>query len=159
MDSQIIIFPHPLNQSIISTLTYTASYSPPVSLSVRVLSDSYFSPYPQSIRYFYTNRHHILCRSPESVFLSSSQFLRFSHATPTPLTAAPLSLSVLVGGLVGFVTWSPSRTSDSAVPLYLSVLVGGWLLIPGNPHAPPTMLSLSVLVGRDGFDQAPLAHP
>ena len=149
MDSQIIIFPHPLNQSIISTLTYTASYSPPVSLSVRVLSDSYFSPYPQSIRYFYTNRHHILCRSPESVFLSSSQFLRFSHATPTPLTAAPLSLSVLVGG-VGFVTWSPSRTSKSAAPLYLCVPVGGVVVDTWPPSCIPNS-AVSIRPGGGEF--------
>ena len=69
-------------------------------------------------------------------------------------------MSVLVGG-GGFVTWSPSRTSDSAAPLYLCVLVrgGGLLLIPCPPHSPPTLLYLYVLVGRDGFDQASLAHP
>ena len=37
--------------------------------------------------------------------------------------------------------------------------LGELLLIPGPPHAPPTMLFLSVLVGRDGFDQAVLTHP
>ena len=44
-------------------------------------------------------------------------------APPTPLTAAPLYLSVLVGG-VGFVTWAPSHTSDSAAPMFLFVLLG-----------------------------------
>ena len=41
--------------------------------------------------------HRILRRSCESVCLSSAQFFCFPRVTPTPLTAAPLPLSVLVG--------------------------------------------------------------
>ena len=69
------------------------------------------------------------------------------RAPPTPLTATPLSLSVLVGG-VGFVTWAPLLTTDSTAPLSLSILMGGGgVLIPGPPRAPPIFLSISVLVG------------
>ena len=36
---------------------------------------------------------------------------------------------------------------------------GGLLLIPGPPHSPQTLFSLYVLVGSNGFDQSPFAHP
>ena len=129
-------------------------------LSVRVFPNS-FSPPPQSIRYFYSYRHHILCRSRESVCPSSYRFVRFPRATLTLLTAAPLSLSVLVGrgGRLVLLHGPPHRPlTPPPCCLYMSWL-GGLLLIPRTPHAPLKFLSLFVLVGRDGFDQPPLAHP
>ena len=125
MSSRINLFPHPPNQSVPSVPIDTASCAAPVSMSVLFLSDSYFSSSPQSILFFYADRHCILRHFRGSVRPSSAQFVHLPCANPTPLTATPLSLSVLVGGGVGFVTWSPSRTSNSAAPLYLYVLVGG----------------------------------
>ena len=60
----------------------------------------------------------------ESVRPSSAWFFCFPHATPTPLTADPLSMSVLAGEGFVFVTLPPSRTSYSISLLILSFLVG-----------------------------------
>ena len=158
MASQIDILPHPANQSFLSTQTDTASCAGPMRQSVRFLSDSYVSPSPQSIHSFYTDRHHILRRSCESVCLGSSLFVRFPCVTLTPLTTAPLYLSVLVGGLALL----PGSPCAPLTPLPRCICLswfGGLLLIPGPPNTPPTMLSLSILVGRDGFYHAPLGHP
>ena len=70
------------------------------------------------------------------------------------MTAAPLSLSVLVGS-VGFVTWYPSHTSDSAVLLHLYVLVGRVVVDPWSLSHTPTLLSLFVLVERYGVVISP----
>ena len=46
MYSQINFSLHPPNQSVLSTLTDTASYAAPVSLSIRFLPNSSFYPPP-----------------------------------------------------------------------------------------------------------------
>ena len=158
MASRINLFPHPPNQSVLSTPTDTASCTALVSLSVQVLHDSSFSPSPLSIRSFYTKRHRILRRSRDSVRPSSAQFVRFPRATPTPLTAAPLSLSVLVGGWFCYlVPLVHLRLCNPAV--FVRPGLGGLLLIPGSPHAPPTLLSLSVLVGGVVLTRPPSRTP
>ena len=149
MSSRINIFPHLPNQSVLSTPTDTTSCAAPVSLSIQVLPDSSLSPPPQSIRYFYAGRYRILRPSHESVRLSSARFVRFPCATPTPLTATLLSISILVGG-GGFVTWSPSRTSDSASPMSLSVLVGGVVVDTWSPSHTPNF-SVYVRPGEEGW--------
>ena len=158
ISSRIDLSPHPPNQYFLCTPTGTAYCAGPVSLSVQVLPGSYVSPSPQSIRSFYAERHRILHRYHESFRLSSTQFFRFPRVTPTALTAAPLSLSILVGGVV-FLP-GPSFAPRTPLPRCICLFwLGGLLLIHGPPHAPQTFMSLSALVGRDGFDQAPLAHP
>ena len=140
--------------------TDTASCAAPVSLSVRVLPDNNFSPSPQSIRSFYADRHRLLRRSRESFCPSSSRCVHFPCAPPTPLTTTLLSLSVLVGGGGWFFYLAPlehDRLRRPAVSVCPSL--GFLLFIPGPPHVPSTFLYLSVLVGRDGFEQPPLAHP
>ena len=88
-------------------------------------------------------------RTPDSavvpVLLAKANTLRgFQHKClswwgglvllPIPPCAppTPLPLSVLVGK-VGFVTWFPSRTSDSDALLYLSILVGWGVVIDTWP--------------------------
>ena len=55
----------------------------------------------------------------------------------------------------------PPHTPPTPPPrcICLSWLGGGVFFIPGTPHETSTLLSISVLVGRDGFYQTPLAHP
>ena len=43
--------------------------------------------------------------------------------------------------------------------MFMSVLVGVVFVDTWSHSHTPTLLSLSVLVGRNGFDQAPFAHP
>ena len=74
MASQINLFPHSFNQSVISMPTDTSSCAAPVSLSVWVLPVSSFPPPPQSIRSFYAAQKRILCHYCESVCPSSAQF-------------------------------------------------------------------------------------
>ena len=155
MASRINISPHPPNQSVLSTPTDTASCAATVSLSIRVLPNSSFSLPPQSICSLYDDQHRILRCSCESVCPSSAQIFRFHRTTPTPLAAALLSLSVLVGGgRVGFVTCPPSRTSNSAAPLSMSVLP-----TEASHHlhtSPPTLLRAAAMVS---VNHAPLICP
>ena len=149
MVPQIYILPHPSNLSVLSTPTNTASCAGPVSLSIRVLTDIYVSPSPKSIRSFYAHQHCILCRSCDSICPSSDRFFRFPLLTLTPLTATPLSLFVLVGG-VGFFTWYFLHTSDSATPMYLSILVGGVVINTWYPSLTPDS-SVYIRPGGEGW--------
>ena len=158
MASRINLFPHPPNQSVLSTPTDTASCTALVSLSVQVLHDSSFSPPPLSIRSFYTERHRILCRSRDSVRPSSAQFVRFPRATPTPLTAAPLSLSVLVGGVV-VLPGTPCATPTLQLRCLCPSWFGGIVINTWVPSCTPNFAISVRPGGGGGFDPAPLAHP
>ena len=72
---------------------------------------------------------------------------------------SPLSLSVLVGGVGGLLPGPPRALPTPTSHCICLSWLGELLLIPGSPQAPPTLLYLSVLVSRDGFDQPPLVYP
>ena len=76
--------------------------------------------------------------------------LRWPTSVPKVLTVSPLSLYVLVRGLV--LLPLPPCAPPTKLSLYVLVLGGGGLVLwPVPPRAPPTPLSLFVLVGRDGI--------
>ena len=132
--------------------------------ALNVLSSRIFRlpPYSQSLVFFL---HRPTCASTFSPLLSFTNMAASSDTTScvapvslyvwvlppcasaTPLIAALLSLSVLMGGRVGFVTWAPSCTTDSLASRSRSLCWGVLVLIPGPPRGPPTCLSMSVLVG------------
>ena len=63
------------------------------------------------------------------------------------------------GGGVGFVTWSPLHTYNSAALLFLSVLFGGGVFDTWTLSCTPDSALSTRPGGRDCFYQAQLAHP
>ena len=76
------------------------------------------------------------------------------YASLTLLTAAPLSLSILVGGGLVLLPAPPLAHLQLRHPaVSVCPVVGGergGVLIPGPLCTPPTLMYLSVMVGRDG---------
>ena len=126
LSSQIFRFP-PFPHSIVSFLhqpTSNSNFSPVLSFTNVAASSDTAS-----------------CAAP----MSRSIWVLPPRARPTPLTAALLSLSILVGGLV-FLP-GPPRTPPTPSYRYLCLSDGGGVvLIPVPPRVPPTFLSMSVLV-------------
>ena len=87
----------------------------------------------------------VSCTAPVSI----SVWVLPSCSPPTLQTSAPPYLSVLVGGGLVLLSVSP-HAPPTPSPCCLCPSWWGGGLIPGPPRAPPTFLSLSVLVGRGG---------
>ena len=64
-----------------------------------------------------------------------SGFCNLSHLRL--LWPPPYYLCPYWWGWVGFVTWSPSCTTDSTAPISMSIWWGVVVLIPGPPRVPP----------------------
>ena len=103
----------------------------------------------------------VYCAAPVSLSVWVLLLPGPPYVPPNMMKSTPISLSVLVGGGVGFFTWTPLRTYNSSPPLSLSVLVGGGVGVDTWAPSRTPDYSISVRPGGEGWCcyQVPLTHP